>query len=136
MGCYLGKMFCKMFFVLQLPCCLCKGNSLKLVYPSISPVMCENLPFTSKHKFRSGQARPGQNGTYVFKSMGGFGQRHVSPCNMDHTSKKGREQLHDLPLSPCLVLILCAYLWFGVVRVRARRCKVCQPHFDIPYLLI
>ena len=26
------------------------------------------------------QARPGQNGTFVLKSMGGFGQGDVSPC--------------------------------------------------------
>ena len=40
----------------------------------------QNLPLTSKHKFRFGLAWLGQSGTFVFKSMGGFAQPDVSPC--------------------------------------------------------
>ena len=100
MGCYLGKMFCKMFSVLQLPCCLCKGNSLKLVYPSSSPVMCENLPFTSKHKFRSGQARSGQNGTHVFKSTGGFGNVMCHPVIWITQARRAENNFMIFPCPP------------------------------------
>ena len=40
----------------------------------------QNLPLTSKQKFRFGLARQGQSATFKLKSTGGFGQRDGSPC--------------------------------------------------------
>ena len=55
----------------------------------------QNLPLTSKLKFRFGLVWPGQNGTFVFKSTGGFAQSDVSPCRTDAGRRKrgmdGRE---------------------------------------------
>ena len=45
--------------------------------------LVQNLPLTSKQKFRvawHGLAWPGQSGTFVLASMGGFAQAEWSPC--------------------------------------------------------
>ena len=61
---------------------------ISLRYPSIYRLtyhVGQNLPLTSEQKFRfglPGQGRPGQNGTCVLKSTGGFGQRDGSPCSL------------------------------------------------------
>ena len=39
-----------------------------------------HVDFTTKVPLWPGQTRPGQNGTFVLKSTGGFAQRDVSPC--------------------------------------------------------
>ena len=38
------------------------------------------ITLTSKQKFRFSLARPGQNGTFVLMSTGGFAQHEWSPC--------------------------------------------------------
>ena len=49
----------------------------------------QNLPLISKQKFRFGLAWPGQSGTLVIMSTGGFDERDVSPC----TSSKNFHRL-------------------------------------------
>ena len=51
----------------------------------VTITLVQNLPLTSKQKFcsclaRPGQARPGQSGTFVLKATGGFEQVELSPC--------------------------------------------------------
>ena len=95
-------------------------NSLWL-YRVTNPLV-QNLPLTSKQKFRFGQpvqAWPGQNGTFVLKSMGGFEQMELSPCTVflrtansiqiNHNiidplirfSLKEREELSGMDLDSC-----------------------------------
>ena len=80
--------------------------------------LCKTTPdFKTKVPFWPGLAWPGQSGTFVFKSTGGFAQRDVSPC-----------------ITSCL-------------RLKDLHCEICNPpntslvmevrrtiaHFHIPY---
>ena len=49
----------------------------------------QNLPLTSKQKFRFVLAWPGQSGPFVLKSTGGFAQTARSPCTYSVGTGRG-----------------------------------------------
>ena len=58
--------------------------------------LVQTLPLISKPKFRFGLASPGQSGTYVLKTPGGFAQAEWSPCTSSYLQRGKLRQLQVL----------------------------------------